>query len=463
MEQKEVISNKTLEKLKYDLVRDALIEYETLEKAQEIADAQGINIGQALIKSGAIKEEVLLKFIESKLHIPYVNLDDYELDSRCLKYISYQDAKRYKIVPLFKIENVLSCAMADPFDLFAIDKIIEESGCSIDPLICSEASIFKKIDESYKNEKSLCEIYTSEIVTEYDWREELHKDDLSEEHIQKIIRAILKQAILENFHEIFFEFTEQGLGVNFKRNTEIFDKGYIPSVLSSGFIVNLKVQSNLDPSVSEISQLGKLNFKVDDINLIASVATYPTILGERISLKIYKPPKELSNLITNPAMIQTVKDALEKPGIILVCGSALSGKTHVIYSLLNEIADGFKNIMTIESIVKYNLNHVNQCEINDNVGFNLDKALRFVEFQSPDVIYIEGVQTKEAFDYFSSLVFKDKTVITEFMANNMSDLRQKLAYAEFEMFKSLISCMIFIHSANSIEVFDKNILQKYLA
>ena len=59
--------------------------------------------------------------------------------------------------------------------------------------------------------------------------------------------------------------------------------------------------------------------------------------------------------------------------------------------------------------------------------------------------------------------FKDKTVITEFMANNMADLRQKMAFTEFEMFKSLISCMIFIHSPNSIEVFDKNIVQKYLA
>ena len=119
--------------------------------------------------------------------------------------------------------------------------------------------------------------------------------------------------------------------------------------------------------------------------------------------------------------------------------------------------------MTIESIAKYNLENVNQCEMNENIGFNLDKALRFIEFQSPDVIYLEGVKTKEAFDYFSSLVFKDKTVITEFLANNMADLRKKMAFADFEMFKSLISCMIFIHSAESIEVFDKSTVQKYLA
>ena len=73
----ETINNKTLEKLKYELVRDGVVTYETLEKAEELADVQNINIGQALINSGILSEDTLLKFLESKLHIPYVNLEDY--------------------------------------------------------------------------------------------------------------------------------------------------------------------------------------------------------------------------------------------------------------------------------------------------------------------------------------------------------------------------------------------------
>lgn len=459
----QVVTNKTLEKLKYDLVREGLVEYDVIEKAQEIALAQNINIGQALINSGVLTEEKLLKFLESKLHIPYVNLEDYTLDKKCLKFINFKDAQKFKIIPLFKIEDVLTVAMADPFDLFAIDKIVETAECSIEPVISSETSILKKIDEYYKEEKAACDIFTDNRSFDYDWREELHKDDLSEEHIQQIIKSILKQAIVENVHEIYFEYTQQGLGVNFKKNAEVVDRGYIPSILVSSFILRLKTISNLDPTVSEVPQLGKLSFNVDDIALTASISAFPTILGERISLKIYKPPKKLNQIIVNPMMINTIKSALEKPGVILVCGSSLSGKTHVIYSLLLDIANSTRNVMTIESITKYDLENVNQCELDENIGFNLDKALRFIEFQSPDVIYLEGVQTKEAFDYFSSLVFKDKIVITEFMANNMTDLRQKLAFSEFEMFKSLISCMIFIHSSESIEVFDKEIVQKYLA
>ena len=137
----ELVTNKTLEKLKYDLVRAGLVQYETIEQAEEIANAQNINIGQALINSGVITEDTLLKFLEAKLHIPYVNLDDYSLDLNCLKYINYADARRYRIIPLFKIEETLTVAMADPLDLFAVDKIIESAECSIEPVISSEMSI----------------------------------------------------------------------------------------------------------------------------------------------------------------------------------------------------------------------------------------------------------------------------------------------------------------------------------
>ena len=93
----------------------------------------------------------------------------------------------------------------------------------------------------------------------------------------------------------------------------------------------------------------------------------------------------------------------------------------------------------------------------------MDKAARFIAFQSPDIIYLEGIKNKEIFDYFASLVYEDKTIIMEFLANNMEELRNKMAFSDFETLKSLISCMIFIHSQDSIEVFDKETIQQYLA
>ena len=460
----ETITNKTLEKLKYDLVRAGLVPYETIEQAEEIANAQNINIGQALINSGILTEETIIKFLESKLHIPSVNLEDYTLDENCLKYISYSDARKYRIIPLFKIEDTLTVAMADPLDLFAIDKVVETAACSIEPVIASETSILKKIDDCYKNNSTVGEIFTDSEYIGFDWRNELHSEDLSDNHIQKIIRAILKQAILETVHEITFQQEDEGLCVNFKKEGELFNKGIIPKVLTASFVAKLKILAELDPSVSEVPQLGKLSFKVDDIAVTASISTFPTIMGERIFLKIYKPPKKLQEIIKTEKQLKIINYALNEPGILRVCGSPLSGKTHIIYSLLLEIAsrNQNKNIMTLESIAKYHLQGVNQCELNENISFNMDKASRFIEFQSPDIIYLEGVKTKDTFDYFSSLVYDNKTIIMEFLANNMEDLRNKMAFSDFETLKSLISCMIFIHSKDSIEVFDKSTVQKYI-
>lgn len=461
----ETITNKTLEKLKYDLVRAGLVPYETIEQAEEIAGAQNINIGQALINSGTLTEDTLIKFLESKLHIPSVNLEDYTLDANCLKYISSADARRYRIIPLFKIEDTLTVAMADPLDLFAIDKVVETAACSIEPVIASETSILKKIDECYRNSSTVGEIYTNSEYIGFDWRDELHSEDLSDNHIQKIIRAILKQAILEKVHEITFQQDDEGLGVNFKKEGELFNRGIIPKVLTASFIAKLKILAELDPSVSEVPQLGKLSFKVDEMPVTTSISTFPTIMGERVFLKIYKPPKSLKAIIKSEKQLKIINNALAESGIILVCGSPLSGKTHIIYSILQECAskNKNKNIMTLESIAKYHLQGVNQCELNENISFNMDKASRFIEFQSPDIIYLEGVKTKEIFDYFSSLVYDNKTIIMEFLANNMEDLRNKMAFSDFETLKSLISCMIFIHSAESIEVFDRATVQKYIA
>ena len=457
------ITNKTLEKLKYELVRDGLIEYDVLDKAQKLASAQGVNIGQALIASNILDEATLLTFLEKKLHIPYVNLEDYSLDTKCLKYISFADARKYNVIPLFKIEDVLTVAMADPLDLFVIDKIIESAECSIEPVISSEANIIAKIDEYYSTSSAVDKIYTSAYDKDFNWTDELHSEDLSEEHIQKIIKAILKQAIVEDIHELYFEQSDEGLNLIFKKQNRYENKGVIPAILVAAFVSKLKMLSNLDPSVCEVPQLGKLCFKVDEITLIASISAFPTIIGERIALKIYKPPTELGDLINDDNHKQILSKAIEEEGIILVCGAQLSGKTHVIYSILLELAKSSKNIMTIESISKYDLKNVHQCELNENVGFNLDKALRFVEFQSPDIIYIEGVKSKQALDYLSELVYNKKTVLTEFLANNMTDLREKLSYPDFQTFKSLITCMIFIHSKDSIEVFDKEKIEKYLA
>ena len=453
--------NTTIDKLKYDLVRDGLVTYDDIEHATELALAQNTNIGQILINTQIISESILMRFLEEKLHTPCVDLENYTIDKKCLDFISYKDALRFKILPLFIIEDTLTVAMADPMNLFSIDKIMQITKKNIDPVIASEKSILKKINEYY-DVKGKVEDIKLDRSQNYNWQEELHSDNLSQEHIQVLFRAILKQAISQSVHELYFENDDNGLSVNFKKTDKIVQTGTIPSLLTNSFIQSLKLMCNLDPNVFEIPQLGKLNFNVDNNELTASVSAFPTINGERILIKIYHPPIPPEELKISQDEIELIKQCLNKPGIVLICGASLSGKTHLIYSILSNLIPKNKNAMSLESIAKYKLKNVAQCELNENIGFNLDKAMRFIEFQSPDIIYFEGITTKEGLDFFTSLTLKNKALITEFLAENMDDLRRKFEFSEFTMFKSVISCLIFIHGKNSIEVFDKKDLEKYL-
>ena len=455
------LDNKTIDKLKYDLVRDGLVTYDDIEHAQELAVAQSVNIGQVLINTGMINEDILMKFLEEKLHTPSVDLENYSIDKKCLDFITYQEAIRFKILPLFIIEDTLTIAMADPMDLFSIDKIMQITKKNIDPVIASETGILKKINEYYDVKGKVEDINIDDGI-KYNWQEELHNDDLSQEHIQGLFRAILKQAISQKIHELYFENIDNGLSVNFKKASEIVQTGIIPSLLTNSFIQSLKLLCNLDPNVFEIPQLGKLNFSVDGNEMTASVSAFPTINGERILIKIYHPPLPIEKININQNKIELIKNSLEKPGVLLICGASLSGKTHLIYSILSNLISKTKNVMTLESIAKYKLKDVSQCELNENIGFNLDKAMRFIEFQSPDIIYFEGIATKEGLDFFTSLTFKNKSLITEFFAENMDDLRRKFEFSEFNMFKSVITCLVFIHNQDSIEVFNRAELEKYL-
>lgn len=457
------IDNKTIEKLQYDLVRDNLLDFEDLERAREISKVQNTNLGQALINSSLISEEKLMKFFEEKLHLPFVDLETYSIDRECLNFISYKEAFKHKILPLFLIEDTLTIAMADPLDLFAIDDIIARTGKKIEPVISSEKIIIKKINEYYEIKDKIEDIKTELQDDSFHWLDILHKDNLSEEHIQDLVQAILKYTIKENAGELFFEQTPEGLSVNIKQNgTNIISTGTIPSLLINPFISKLKTISSLDPMVNEMPQLGKFSFNVNNQELIAGISAFPTINGERISLKIYHPPKSLRDLNFSIQQIKLIEEAINTPGVILSCGSSMSGKTHVIYSILSELTGKNKNAMTIESIAKYKLKNVNQCELNENVGFNLNKAMRFIEFQEPDIIYFEGVSTKEGLDFFTSLTMKNKTLLTEFLAENIDDLRRKFSHNEFSLFKSALTCLIFIHSQDKVEVFNKEELDKYL-
>lgn len=443
----EYFSNKTIEKLKYDLVREKLISFEDLTRAEELSKSNNLHLGQVLIRENFVTEETLLKFIENNLHIPYVNLEDYSLDESTLRYISPEDAGKCKIIPLFRIEDVLTIAMADPLDLFVLNNLVKSINCQIEPVICSERLILEAINKFYcVKEKEI------EQKQELDWRDELNSGIINEFQAEKVINAIIFQALSEDVYEIILENTSEGKIIKFKKENELHEKGAIPLLLTPLFNSRLKTLSGLDPNTNEVPQLGKFNIFLSEESIACIIATFPTIKGERITIKLYKSPDTIKELSLNKEDKQFLEESIKKAGIILISGPNLSGKSFIAYSILNSFDKKNKNIMTIESIAKYDLAGVNQCELREKVGFNFEKAAKFIDFQSPEVIYVEEIISKEDIKYLSLLAKSQKTVITEILAENIEILLDKLALEEFTELKKNVNCLIFVENKDKIQI-----------
>jgi len=450
----EYFSNKTIEKLKYDLVRENLLSFEDLTRAEELSKSNNLHIGQILIQENLVSEETLLKFIENNLHIPYVNLEDYSLDKQCLDFISAEDAEKHKIIPLFRIEDVLTIAMADPMDLFVLNNLIKSVNCRIEPVICSERLVLEAINKFYSS-RNLKE-NNIEVSQGVDWRDELNFGIINEFQAEKVINAIIFQALSEDVYEIILENTNEGKIIKFKKNGEILKKGIIPVLLTPLFNSKLKSLSGLDPMTNEIPQLGKFNSIFSGENITAIIATFPAVKGERVAIKLYRPPETIKELSLNEEDKHFLEESINKAGIILISGPNLSGKSFIAYSILNSLDKINKNIMTVESIVKYDLTGVNQCELKEKVGFDFAKAVKFIDFQSPDIVYVEEVVSNDDIKYLSLLADSQKTVITEIKAENIEVLHNKLESEDFEEFKKNVNCLIFVENKDKIQIIWKS-------
>jgi len=448
----EYFSNKTIEKLKYDLIRENIITFDDLTKAEEISLSGNLHIGQVLIQEKLISEDKLLKFIEKNLHIPYVNLEDYSLDSSCLKFISAEDAKNHKILPLFKIEDVITVAMADPLDLFVLNNLVKSVNLKIEPVVCSERLIVESVNKLYSYSTKL---FLSEQKEKFDWKNELNSEIVNELQAEKIIHAIAYQAFSEEVSEIIIENTTEGRKVKFKKDNGFEEKGCLPILLTPLFIHKLKMLSGIDPKTSDIPQLGKFNLIFDKQDTAIVTSTFPTSKGERFVVKLYKSPNCINELSVNAEDCDFIENCLCESGLILIAGPNLSGKSYVAYSLLNSIDKSLKNVMTLESIIKYDLKQVNQSEIKENIGFNFEKAVKFINFQSPDVIYIEEVFSEQDIQYITMLAKSGKTVINEILAATAEDLAVKLNTKEYIEFKQIIKCLIFVENKDRIQIVRK--------
>jgi len=396
------------------LIEAGLLTEEQLAEALKIQRKTGHGLGYTLVKCNILTQKQLISFLESKLGIPYANLDNYVVDKSVLKLVPESLAERYLLIPLVKVKNTLTVAMVDPLDSFIVDSLKQTTNCEIKPLISTEDEIKKAIKKFYHPD------FSAEIEVKKDGLSELKKittkwtsdfkgdpvtfSDIDASKgkkapIVELVDLIISKAAAYGASDIHLEPDETVFRIRYRIDGILQEVMSLSKQLESAVISRIKIMANLDIAEKRVPQDGRVKFQLPDRNIDLRVSTFPTVLGEKGVIRLLERSSiliDLDKLGFEPDVHYKFNNAIMKPnGIILVTGPTGSGKSTTLYAALDKINSMDKNIVTIEDPVEYRMPVINQSQINPKAGYDFANGLRSILRQDPDIIMVGEIRDYE--------------------------------------------------------------------
>ncbi|MEW6107578.1 MAG: GspE/PulE family protein [Nitrospirota bacterium] len=351
---------------------------------------------------GYVSEEDITNALGIQFNLPVMHIEDLRIKPEVIDFVPEVIAKRFNIIPLFKISNELTLAVSDPTDINLLDIVSAETKCKVIPVIAPYSEISRAIERHYSRkietqlfekskESEHTEISRSEI-------EELKRAGV-DLPIVKIVDRILIEAVEEGVSDIHIEPREDALTVRFRVDGILHEYLSYPIKMHPGIVSRTKILSSLDISERQKPQDGRIQVKIDNKEIDIRVSTLPTYYGEKVVMRLLNRASvrvRIEELGFSERNFSAFQELIKEPyGIILVTGPTGSGKTTTLYAALNEINSVGKNIITVEDPVEYQLPIINQVQINLKKDLTFANALRSILRQDPDIIMIGEIRDPE--------------------------------------------------------------------
>ena len=391
------------------LVQANIITQEQLEKALVEQREKKERLGKTLTRLGFVTEETILNFLGSQMNIPYIDLEQVDIErfGKTLRdEVLEPIVKRHLAVPIGLKENVLTVAMADPLDVFAIDEIRAVTGFDVRPVVAKEEQIKEAIDKYYRGEESMEKILAEAEIKKVDFVREDEAFDLDrikeEGEAATIIRLVnhfITDAIEKGASDIHIEPYEDELRVRFRVDGILFQVLSPPKVLHRAIVSRIKIIGNLDIAERRLPQDGRCTIRLRAKEADLRISVIPTSYGEKVVIRILDPASlcvDLSMLGMSQKTMGLYEKKIHEPhGIILVTGPTGCGKTTTLYSTLRTLNSIDKNILTIEDPVEYKIKGLNQMQAKPDIGLEFATGLRSFMRQDPDIIFVGEIRDKE--------------------------------------------------------------------
>ncbi len=387
------------------LVDEGMITAGQLQQAREEEKHGGERLNKILVRLGFIDEETLVSFINDKLGVPMIELTNFLIDPKLSELIPEELARKHELVPVLKIGDRLTCAMSDPWNIFALDEIRSKTGLTVEPSIATDTEIRKALNECYGAQGSMDELIKS--IDENKIGIEAGKDPdvgtlqmiAGEPVVTKLVNLIIRQAIQEGASDIHIEPEETLLGMRLRMDGMLHEISSLPKHLQSPIISRVKILADLNIAERRVPQDGRFTIKMEGKRVDIRVSTIPTIYGENVVLRLLDVSSamlSLDKLGFSGATLEKYNKLIMSPhGLILVTGPTGSGKTTTLYASLDKINTVEKNIVTIEDPVEYKLKGIRQIQVDAKADLTFANGLRSILRQDPNIIMVGEIRDFE--------------------------------------------------------------------
>ncbi|MDQ8203042.1 GspE/PulE family protein [Pelagicoccus sp. SDUM812003] len=379
-----------------DQLLDAgLISSEQLDLALLEQKRSGKLLGNVLTELGFVTDQEISALLAQAAETETVDLHKLEIEPATLARVPFPLAKQLTLIPIKEDLNSITVAMADPFDVEAIDRVERLTQLMVNVVAASGREIqdllAKAHDKSETIEKIIAELMKAE-------RQDA-SGDLEEAPIIRLVNVTLHDAAERAASDVHIEPDEKTLRIRFRVDGVLQPYVMIPKDLQDNVIARVKVMAGLDVSETRLPQDGRANLTAGRKAYNLRVSTLPTSFGESVVMRILDRSSISLNI---DALGMRDKDAsmLEKAislpyGMILVTGPTGSGKTTTLYTALKQVDKHERSVFTLEDPIEYHLDYTRQTQVSEKIGLTFNSGLRTLLRQDPDVILVGETRDTE--------------------------------------------------------------------
>jgi general secretion pathway protein E len=379
------------------------LDVNSLERVLRLGKTGDERIGGLLVRLGLVSEQDVSEALSVILGFPLVKAADYPevplLDER----ISIKFLKAARVIPLGDDGENLSVSMAVPQDAYVIDAITLATGKTVSPRIGNPTEILAAIERLYGSGKSALGQIVEDIEERSDTSElediERLKDLASEAPIVRLVNHLINRAIDSRASDIHIEPFENRLKVRYRIDGVLHEVEAPPARSTAAVISRVKIMGKLNIAERRLPQDGRIQLRVQGKEIDLRVSTVPTLYGESVVMRILDKEAvtfDFKALGFSEEALQLFLQVLQVPhGILLVTGPTGSGKTSTLYAALLKLNTADSKLLTVEDPVEYQLEGVNQIQVQPQIGLTFANALRSIVRQDPDVIMIGEIRDLE--------------------------------------------------------------------